>query len=204
MAAPFFKRRAGLIAILKNNLGTVAPKLCNIGLITKTENEVATDYNSNRRERAEALVAAIGRKIKTDESQLRAFLGILRETRVGHIYVTIMEREAKNLNGNGTDTGFASSFDRDSHVVVNRHDKEKSNGREDKVVAVEDVEEPPPQLQRYVRVQKVHLYTHMYRQTQHPTYNQRVRSGTFYVVYIYTYTDLSSLNLISRGVVDWG
>lgn len=156
MAAPFLKRRAGLIAVLKNNLGIVAPKLCNIGLITKTESEAATNDKTNRRERAEALVAAIGRKIQTDELQLKAFLGILRETRVGHIYVTIIEREGKNLNGTGTDASFASNFDRDSHEEVNRHNKEKSNGREDQVVAIEDVEVPPPQLQRYIEGSPIH------------------------------------------------
>ena len=159
MAAPFFKRRAGLIAILKNHVATVAPKFCDIGLITKTESEAAmNEETNNRRERAEALVAAIGREIKSDESQLRSFLRILRETRVGHTYVTIMEHEDKNLQGYGMGIGFATNFDRDSHAVENRH-KEHCNGTDDKFTAKQVVDKPPSQPQRYTRVQKVHLHT---------------------------------------------
>ena len=149
-AGPFLKRRAGLSAILKNHLVKLAPQLHNEGFISKTESEAAMDASSNKRERAEALVEAIGRKIKADEPLLREFLRVLRETGIAHIYVKIMEREAKNTQGNGNScTSSAVNSDQGPPVVVNHHSKDHHRENEDEVDREVQPHVPSPQQGRY-------------------------------------------------------
>lgn len=94
MAAAFDKRRAGLGALLKNHLATVAPRFYDEGFISDEDREQAMDETTNKSERAEYLVAAIGRKITANNVPLKDFLAILREFGIGYLYVKIMEREA--------------------------------------------------------------------------------------------------------------
>ena len=101
MAAAYHKRRAGLSAILKNHLATVAPRLYSEGVISSQDCEVAIDGKANKRERANGLVVAIGKKIKTDEKVLKDVLRILREIGVGRLYVAIMEAAAQRPQENG-------------------------------------------------------------------------------------------------------
>ena len=89
--AAYYKRRAGLSAILKNHLATVAPRLHSEGVISNEDCEIAVDETASKRERADSLVAAIGKKIKTDEKALQDVLRILQEAGVGRLYVAIME-----------------------------------------------------------------------------------------------------------------
>lgn len=96
MAAAFQKRRAGLVAILKHSLTTMAPVLCNKGLISDKERDTAMDDSVSKRERAENLVAMLETKVQTNEEVLKEFLKILREAGVGHTYVVIMENELCN------------------------------------------------------------------------------------------------------------
>ena len=90
--AAYYKRRAGLSAILKNHLATVAPRLHSEGMITNKDREIAVDDKVSKRERADDLVEAIGKKIKMDEKVLQDVLRILQEVGVGRLYVAIMER----------------------------------------------------------------------------------------------------------------
>ena len=96
MAAAFQKRRAGLVAIFKHSLATMAPVLYNKGLISDKEKDTAMDDSVSKRERAESLVATLETKIVANEEVLKEFLKILREVGVGHTYVVIMENELHN------------------------------------------------------------------------------------------------------------
>lgn len=97
MAAAFQKRRAGLVAIMKHSLATMAPLLYNKGLISDKERETSTDASVSKRERAESLVATLERKVQAnEEAVLKEFLSLLREAGVGHTYVVIMENELRN------------------------------------------------------------------------------------------------------------
>ena len=96
MAAAFQKRRAGLVAILKHSLATMAPALYNEGLISDKDRETAMDDSVSKRERAESLVAVLETKIQDDEEVLKEFLKILREVGVGHTYVVIVENDLRN------------------------------------------------------------------------------------------------------------
>ena len=96
MAAAFQKRRAGLVAILKHSLATMAPALYNEGLISDKDRETAMDDSVSKRERAESLVAVLETKIQVDEGVLKEFLKILREVGVGHTYVVIVENDLRN------------------------------------------------------------------------------------------------------------
>jgi hypothetical protein len=96
MAAAFQKRRAGLVAILKHSLATMAPVLYNKGLISDKDRETAMDDSVSKRERAECLVASLETNIQVNEEVLKEFLKILREVGVGHTYVVIMENELRN------------------------------------------------------------------------------------------------------------
>lgn len=96
MAAAFQKRRAGLVAILKHSLATMAPALYNEGLISDKDRETAMDDSVSKRERAESLVATLETKIQVDEEVLKEFLKVLREVGVGHTYVVIVENDLCN------------------------------------------------------------------------------------------------------------
>ena len=96
MAAAFQKRRAGLVAILKHSLATMAPALYDKGLISDKERETAMEDSQSKRERAESLVATLETKIQVNEEALKEFLKILREAGVGHTYVVIIENDLRN------------------------------------------------------------------------------------------------------------
>ena len=97
MAEAFQKRRAGLVAILKHSLTTIAPVLYNKGLLTDKEREAAMDESASKWERAEGLVYGLGTKIQRNEKTLKEFLEILQEERVAHTYVVIMNNELCRL-----------------------------------------------------------------------------------------------------------
>lgn len=97
MAEAFQKRRAGLVAILKHSLTTMAPVLYNKGLLTDKEREAAMDESASKWERAEGLVSGLGTKIQRNEKTLKEFLEILQEARVAHTYVVIMNNELGSL-----------------------------------------------------------------------------------------------------------
>ena len=119
MAAAFQKRRAGLVAILKHSLPTMAPTLYNNGFISDRERETAMDDSVSKRERAESLVATLETKIQTNEEELKEFLKILREAGVGHTYVVIMENELGNPQRSSV-SDVSGRKDAQTHAILSR------------------------------------------------------------------------------------
>ena len=134
MAASYHKRRAGLSALLKNKLATLVPTLHAKGLISDRERDKAMDVAKSQRERADSLVAAIGRKIKTNETLLKDFLSILREVGIGHMYVRIMEREAQRPERSAATVTSTTSSSTHTSTIASRSTAapvtELSSGRE--------------------------------------------------------------------------
>ena len=124
MAAAFQKRRAGLVAILKHSLATVAPVLYNKGLISDKDRETAMNDSVSKRERAESLVAMLGNEIQANQEALKEFLSILQEAGVGHTYVVIMENELRNPQRSSV---VSVRKDTHTHVAQVKRDEETTS-----------------------------------------------------------------------------
>ena len=145
MAAAFQKRRAGLAAILKHSLPTMAPPLYNNGLISDKERETVMDDSVSKRERAESLVATLETKIQTNEEELKEFLKILREAGVGHTYVVIMENELSNPQRSSV-SAVSGRKDAQTHTILPRARAKNEEAH----VAQAETEEPSRKTTEYI------------------------------------------------------
>ena len=152
MAASFNKRRVGLCAYLKNHLAIIVPMFHKEGLISDKESREALDDSTSISKRADNLVAVIGSKIETNEELLKDVLRILREAKIAHTFVAIIEDELHNSQRSGSTT----ATNKDQPVATDQN-KESQPGH---TLVTQEVEVPLEHNRYSVRVNTLYQATH--------------------------------------------